>query len=377
MGVNMQIALTKKLADAIGVKPAPADDGANPLLSWTANWTNTFDRRKEDMIVMVNNATRFTVTIFGVRRNQLKGIKLKMANAIRNTLLAMNINTEVVDEYMRQAGEVEFCANRDRQLTAWVNRQGIDACLKIGLAVNESDGAIKYNDTMGYLVSGWSVSYGKKSAESYKPSDKMKEALADLTGMPIYKYKAFELLVTLDLSIYKATRRLIVPSDIEFIDFHLLLQHVFHWDNYHLHEFLVFTDKRKKKPAARIVMSDAIQPNGFINEDDLIIVENGHKLSEYLPKFKRMLYIYDFGDYWEHSIDLVRVIEEHDEESPYLLEAVGQTPPDDIGGVGGFIRFREIKLNPDHPEYDEMNDWAFGWSPELREWESKPRIIHY
>lgn len=74
----MQIALTKKLAEAVGVKPAPADDSINPLFSWTANWTNTFDRRKEDMVVLVNNATRFTVTIYGVKRNQFQGITEKM-----------------------------------------------------------------------------------------------------------------------------------------------------------------------------------------------------------------------------------------------------------------------------------------------------------
>ena len=47
----------------------------------------------------------------------------------------------------------------------------------------------------------------------------------------------------------------------------------------------------------------------------------------------------------------MRIIDEHNEESPYLLEASGQTPPEDVGGVGGFIDFREIMLDTGHPEY--------------------------
>jgi hypothetical protein len=33
----MQIAVTKKLAEAIGIAPVPADEAANPLFSWTSN----------------------------------------------------------------------------------------------------------------------------------------------------------------------------------------------------------------------------------------------------------------------------------------------------------------------------------------------------
>ena len=72
----------------------------------------------------------------------------------------------------------------------------------------------------------------------------------------------------------------------------------------------------------------------------------------------------------------MRVIEDYDKESPYLLEASGQTPPEDVGGVWGFVEFREIMLNPDHSEYETMKEWAEFWSPELSDWEKSPRVIH-
>lgn len=366
----MQIALTKKLAEAIAIKPAPVNNTAEALFSWTANWTNTFDRCKEDMVVMVNNATRFTVLIYGVKRNRFKDISTKMTVAIRNTLLAMNLNSEVVDEYLRQAGEIEFTSNHDRKLTAWVNHKGLDAAFVAGRAANESEGRLKFDDTLGYVVSRRPVNYSNNHADSHIPAAEMVKALTELTGKPAYKYRAFEVLVTLDLEVYKAIRRLIVPSDIEFAKLHKLLQRVFGWKDCHLHDFTVF-DGKSQKIVAKIVMDEE-----YLSYDDEAIMETGRKLSDYFPKYTQMLYTYDMGDKWEHTIEFVRVIEEHNEESPYLLEAVGQTPPEDVGGVSGFIDFREIMLDHNHPNYAEMKEWSGYWSHELREWNMKPKVIH-
>lgn len=58
-----------------------------------------------------------------------------------------------------------------------------------------------------------------------------------------------------------------------------------------------------------------------------------------------------------------------------MLEAIGQAPPEDVGGVSGFINFREIILDHDHPEYAATKEWAGYWSPDLREWKARPRVI--
>ena len=370
----MQIALTKKLAQVMGVKLPLANDNVDPLFSWTANWTNTFSRRKEDMVVMVNNATRFTVAIYGIKRNQFKNIATKMAAAIRNTLLAMNLNPEMVDEYLMQSSDIFYCSNKDRKMTAWVNRSGLDAASIIGRAVNESErmyeNTIQYNDSLGHKVSRLNVNYSNDGMDSYVPAEKMIKALIDLTGKPAYKYRAFELLVTLDLEVYKATRRLMVPADMELKSLHKLLQYVFNWKNCHLHEFSILNNNRELD--IRIVMQKA-DPS----YDDDVVLEEGQKLSDYFPKNKYMLYTYDMGDNWEHLIELVKEADEHGDESPYLLEAIGQAPPEDVGGVGGFIEFYKIMLDPNHPEYNETNEWVRYWSLELREWETIPKVIRY
>ncbi len=365
----MQIALTKKLAKAMGVKPPLPDKNVAPLFSWTANWTNTFDDGKDDMVIMVNNATRFTVAIYGVRRNKFKGIAAKMLNAINNTLHALNINPEIIAAYLEQGGEINYAKNSDRKLTAWVNHQGLEAAFVVGNEVIENSCEINYDDTLGRLVSDRLVNYSNSQTDGFVPLEKMIDMLTKLTGKPAYKYRAYEIRVTLDLGIYKAIRRLIIPADLELIRLHKVLQEAYGWRGSHLYDFTVF-EKRPRVTAARLV---AGKDDLFYDENATLIA--GHRLSEYLPKYEYVLYTYDFGDHWKHEIELVRIIEDYNKESPCLLEAKGQTPPEDVGGIGGYIEFREIMLNPEHPEHEERKKWAGFWSPELTEWESHPRLI--
>ena len=125
----MQIALTKKLATAIKVKVPAADENVDPIFSWTANWTRVWENRKaEDMLVLINNATRFTVAIYEVKRAELKNVEKIMTEAIINTLYAMNFNPEMIDAYMQMAGDVTFVKNSNRKATIGIDREN---CLSI------------------------------------------------------------------------------------------------------------------------------------------------------------------------------------------------------------------------------------------------------
>ena len=363
----MQIALTKKLADAMGINPPPAQEAENPLFSWTANWTKVWDNRSaEDMLVLVNNATRFAAALYQVKRKDLKNVAEMMRASISNTLLAMSLNPELVEEYMRLAGNVEFARNHNRQAAAWVTKAGLECAFHVG---REYDGIAKmFSDTIGVSTNHYYVSDPVNKVD-FCPDQAMIKALTELTGKQPYKYRAFELLVTLDLEIYQVVRRIIVPADLEFARLHKVLQSAFGWENCHLYDFAFF-GRNKHKPVARIVpFEDDLE----FDEDAILMA--GHTLSEFLPEHQHMRYTYDLGDNWEHEIQLVRVIEEYDKESPYLLEAKGQTPPEDVGGIGGFINFREIMLNPGHPEYKAMREWAKYWTVELYEWQSRPGVI--
>lgn len=352
----------------MGLKLPSSNEDENPLFSWTANWTKVWDnRRAEDMLVLVNNATRFTVAIYQVKRKDLKRVDEMMVEAIRNSLLAMNLNPEMVEEYMQLAGNVDFTQNRNRQTASWVSRAGLECAFFVG---NKYNGIAKmFNDTVGVPVNRNIVSTSSNHSEGYYPYREMIHALSELTGTQPYNYRAFELLVTLDLDVYKAERRMIVPVDFKFSDLHKVLQSVFGWKNYHLYHFTIL-DRNQSKPIVRMVPFEE-----DLEYDEHAVLMEGHKLSEFLPEYTEVIYTYDLGDHWEHEIQLVRVIEEHDMESPYLLETMGQAPPEDVGGVGGFIDFREIMLNSSHPEHQDMKEWAGYWTVELEGWKSQPKVI--
>ncbi|SHH58483.1 plasmid pRiA4b ORF-3 family protein [Clostridium grantii] len=364
----MQIALTKKLSTAMGIKPAIIKAEVNPLFTWTANWTKVWDnRRTEDMLVLVNNATRFTVAVYQVKRKELKNISEIINTAISNTLLAMNFSEEVVAEYMEMSDDIEFVQNNSRQAASWVTKAGLECSHYVG---REYDGSEKvFNDTIGCFSNRLIVGCSGKSEKSFYPYKLMREELEKITGKEIYKYKAFELEVTLDLDIYKAIRKIIVPANIKLDSFHKVLQSVFNWRNYHLYDFTVF-DKDTNELIKRIVPFE-----DDLEYDNNAILMGNHTLKDILSEKNYIIYTYDMGDNWEHEIKLINVIEDYDKESPYLLVADGQSPPEDVGGVTGFIEFRDIMMNSKSPEYEEMKVWAGYWNLELNDWQKRPGLI--
>lgn len=351
------------------LKPNPSDDSISPLFTWTANWTNVYSNRKrEDLLVLVNNATRFAVAIYQVKKKDLKRSREIITNGIYNSLMDLNLNPEMVAKYMAMAGEIEYSRNQNRAATAWVNRAGLDGAFYIG---NEYMGVAKmYSDTLGAPLNRFPVNYSKNEKDAFMPDEAMVDALANLTGMQARRYKALEIRVTLDLDVYKATRTMIVPANLRLTQFHKVLQMVFDWKNCHLYDFTIYKGD-ESQPAIRLVPYQE-----DLEFDKEAILLGNHTLGEFLVDGNKMRYIYDFGDYWVHEIELLRVLEDCDQDSPYLVEANGQTPPEDVGGVPGFLRFREIMLDPSDLDYQAMKDWVGYWNVELEEWKQRPRKIN-
>ena len=72
---------------------------------------------------------------------------------------------------------------------------------------------------------------------------------------------------------------------------------------------------------------------------------------------RRCLYVYDFGDNWEHEITLEQVVRRKGDDARILLGGERRFPPEDCGGIWGYYGFLEAIQNPDHPEHNEMLEW--------------------
>jgi len=202
----------------------------------------------------------------------------------------------------------------------------------------------------------------------------MLEALK-VFGLPVLKFRAFDLKVDLPLVGYVATHTIRVADNMTFEKLHTVLQACYNWMDYHFYDFLLF---KEGDNGAEPVLDTRLVPqlNDFMDDDKERLLF-GVELSEYLPRIQKILYNYDYGDGWEHYIELEQVIEACDEELPKLLDGSGDAPPEDVGGPYGFHDFLEIMKDPSHEEYVEMAEWAKSQRFEHFDLKAKQQHIRY
>jgi hypothetical protein len=83
------------------------------------------------------------------------------------------------------------------------------------------------------------------------------------------------------------------------------------------------------------------------------------KLSRLVPgeKFK-FRYTYDFGDNWEHEVLVERILPpEPGRRYPICVEGQRACPPEDVGGVWGYMDLVEAIRNPRHKGRERVLEW--------------------
>ena len=142
-------------------------------------------------------------------------------------------------------------------------------------------------------------------------------------------------------------RRLQVPTTITLPRLHSVLQVVMGWTDSHLHSF-------------------RIGDREYSNAEDLDEVNmlgvKGRKLDALLgDTIREFVYLYDFGDSWEHRI-VVESIDKAKPDWPYPLCVAGERagPPEDVGGTGGYEDFVAAIANPGHEEHEDLLVWVGG-----------------
>jgi hypothetical protein len=78
----------------------------------------------------------------------------------------------------------------------------------------------------------------------------------------------------------------------------------------------------------------------------------------------RIVYEYDFGDSWIHTITLENVLRDVSLYQARCLEGARAAPPEDCGGVPGYEELLEALSDPENPDHEDLLDWAGGWQPE-------------
>jgi hypothetical protein len=158
---------------------------------------------------------------------------------------------------------------------------------------------------------------------------------------------AHRLKVTIDGIRPPVWRRVLVPSSITLGRLHQVIQEAFGWWDYHLHEFEI--------DGVRYGTDDD-EGWGEPPRD-----EHRAKLGKVAAKGARFIYLYDFGDGWEHRIEVEDVVPlEPGTTYPRCVTGRRARPPEDVGGTWGYAEFLEAIADPRHKQHDEMLEWVGG-----------------
>lgn len=90
--------------------------------------------------------------------------------------------------------------------------------------------------------------------------------------------------------------------------------------------------------------------------------ESGYKLSQVMNTEKdSIIYEYDFGDGWEHTITLEKILPfDPKEKLTQCVKGKRACPPEDVGGIWGYYEFLEALGDPGHPEHESYMEWVGG-----------------
>ncbi|HWQ89920.1 MAG TPA: plasmid pRiA4b ORF-3 family protein [Desulfitobacteriaceae bacterium] len=338
----MLIQCTKKLLDELGKKPV-ADFAEQPLFSWHANILRLNHRKT---VVLVNDSNRYVVVLYGLKKKDCANIDEIMPGAIRETLLREGIKTKIVEDFMQHSPQIVYARTKDRSLVARMNK----ACANAAFFGGELDSSTLWQSIVSMKTSACMVSDGKN--DYFHPDELMYKELEAFAREPIFGCKAVQLKVTLDLAKHDVWRRIIVPYDITFKKLHEIFQIAFDWKEQHLHEFNIYD---KDQPLVNLVSSEEALE---YPSDTEMLIDKEVKLSAYIPRYTRLEYIYDLGDYWQHNIEVEKMIEDYPRNYPVCLAWEGNVPPEDVGGDGGYEDFLEAYFDPEHEEHEDMVRWA-------------------
>lgn len=154
-------------------------------------------------------------------------------------------------------------------------------------------------------------------------------------------------------------REILVPARYSFWDLHVAIQDSMGWWDSHLHAFR--PPGRSRTPAFEF---------GIPTDDDFTEVTAGWEvfIADYFPEVGvRLSYEYDFGDGWEHGVELLAIEPRvKGRRYPQCVGGERACPPEDCGGVPGYQRLTEALLDPKNEEHEDLGEWIpKGWGPEV------------
>jgi hypothetical protein len=140
-------------------------------------------------------------------------------------------------------------------------------------------------------------------------------------------------------------RRVLVPTGLSLHELHRIIQMLYEWYDYHLYEFMIGDDRyQEPDPEAEDEPKDSTR--AYLRDLEFTVGDE-------------FTYVYDFGDYWVHRIQVERAPGRVDEGLlPFVMGGERRGPPEDCGGTHGFDLFLKAIRDPNDPEHEDYLAWV-------------------
>jgi len=139
-------------------------------------------------------------------------------------------------------------------------------------------------------------------------------------------------------------RTILVSGSTLLPDLHGIIQRTMGWEDAHLHQFM-----------HNKTLYSQSDPWGMVDVTDY----SGISISDLLKrKGSKMQYEYDFGDSWRHEILVEKTMKpEPNIQYPVCIDGQNACPPEDCGGIWGYMNVLAAIRDPKNPEYEDLLDW--------------------
>jgi hypothetical protein len=153
----------------------------------------------------------------------------------------------------------------------------------------------------------------------------------------------YQLRVTLEGVTPSVWRRLLVPGGYTLDRLHRVIQYAMGWQDCHLHSFDIGgVQYGEPDPDGELALRDELDA----------------RLDAVAKTGDRFRYTYDYGDWWEHTVDVEAVWPADPEERyPVCVEGERACPPEDVGGTHGYRQLVAALADPSHPDHEQMREW--------------------
>jgi hypothetical protein len=180
------------------------------------------------------------------------------------------------------------------------------------------------------------------------PQEKTRLSISKAKKQISYQFK----IQLKDVSNPTVWRRILMPADATFEDFHDAIQIAFGWENAHLFMF----SPKGYQSSPIIELENDEDDNPFARVERLS-AETLTLADIFTQEKQTYTYIYDFGDDWMHKITLEKISSEDRLIQPLILKGQGACPPEDCGGAWGYEHLKHVLANKIKPDYLDLKEW--------------------